>query len=306
MTYTILKIQNLTKLFGNQRVLKNITISLEKGRIYGLIGLNGAGKTTLINIICGVDKCDSGSIKLFGKSESNLLSHERQRIGVVFSPPALYANLTVYENLEMTRISRGIPNKEIIAQLLKTVGLENHSNKKAQALSLGLKQRLGIANALFGSPALLVLDEPYIGLDPVSIIETRKALAKINRENNNTMLISSNILDELDQLATDYLIIHEGQIIEQISRRALSDKCRRHLSLKVDDLPAALTCLEKKLQTTNYQVQPDDSLFLYDFVDDLNTVFKCLDDNHIKILSVDTIEGKLESYFLQLVRGMSL
>lgn len=302
MRKTVLKVQQLNKAFGRQRVLKDLTFTLEQGKIYGLIGLNGAGKTTLMNSLAGLVNNDSGSIQLFGSSNPKELVQQRKKVGSLIGSPALYPNLTAYENLNLTRISRGIPNKELIEQTLLAVNLDPMSKKRVKHFSLGMKQRLGIANALFGEPAFLMLDEPTNGLDPISLVEIRKLLLKANQEKNITMLISSNALNELDQLATDYLMMHEGQIIEQMTQQELQDKCRRHLALQVDDLSRTLPIIEQQLHFAHYIVMPDGTLKLYEGLEDLNRIFTCLSDNQIQILSVTMIEDSLENYFVDRIK----
>lgn len=302
MRKTVLKVQQLNKAFGRQRVLKDLTFTLEQGKIYGLVGLNGAGKTTLMNSLAGLVKNDSGSIQLFGSSNPKELVQQRKKVGSLIGSPALYPNLTAYENLNLTRISRGIPNKELIEQTLLAVNLDPMSKKRVKHFSLGMKQRLGIANALFGEPAFLMLDEPTNGLDPISLVEIRKLLLKANQEKNITMLISSNALNELDQLATDYLMMHEGKIIEQMTQQELQDKCRRHLALQVDDLSRTLPIIEQQLHFAHYIVMPDGTLKLYEGLEDLNRIFTCLADNQIQILSVTMVEDSLENYFVDRIK----
>lgn len=302
MRKTVLKVQQLNKAFGRQRVLKDLTFTLEQGKIYGLIGLNGAGKTTLMNSLAGLVKNDSGSIQLFGSSNPKELVQQRKKVGSIIGSPALYPNMTAYENLNLTRISRGIPNKELIEQTLLAVNLDPVSKKRVKHFSLGMKQRLGIANALLGEPAFLMLDEPTNGLDPISLVEIRKLLLKANQEKNITMLISSNALSELDQLATDYLMMHEGKIIEQMTQQELQDKCRRHLALQVDDLSRTLPIIEQQLHFAHYIIMPDGMLKLYEGLEDLNRIFTCLTDNQIQILSVTMVEDSLENYFVDRIK----
>lgn len=302
MRKTLLKVEQLNKTFDRQQVLKNLTFSLEQGKIYGLIGLNGTGKTTLMSILAGLVTSDSGVIELFGSTDPKKLLQHRKKVGSLIGAPALYPTLTAYENLNLTRISRGLPNKELIEQMLLAVKLEPYDKKRVKDFSLGMKQRLGIANALLGEPAFLMLDEPTNGLDPVSLIEIRQLLVKINKERNTTMLISSNVLSELDQLATDYLIMHEGQIIEQITHQELQEKCCRHLALKVSDLALTLPIIEQQLHITNYKVMPDGTLKLYEGLENLNRLFTCLTENHIQILHVALVEDSLEHYFVDRIK----
>ncbi|WP_251867402.1 ATP-binding cassette domain-containing protein [Enterococcus malodoratus] len=304
MREVVLKTVNLSKNFKDVQVLKDISIELERGKIYGFIGLNGAGKTTLMRILMGLVKSDSGQISLFNESKEQLLSGKRKRIGSMIETPAYYPEMNARENLDMARFSHGLPNKGLVEELLKMVGLENDCKKKVRDFSLGMKQRLRIAQALLCEPDMLILDEPNNGLDPFGVVEVRELLLKMNREKNVTMLISSHTLQELYQLVTDYIIIHEGVIIESISKKELQEKCQRHIYLRVKSPFLATATIEKYLDTTNYQVLPDQSIKLYDYLDDLNRVITCLVQHDIEIFAVTIAEETLEDYFVQSIRGM--
>ncbi|MBO0453269.1 ABC transporter ATP-binding protein [Candidatus Enterococcus murrayae] len=303
MSEIVLKTTRITKSFGGVKVLKDVSIALEGGKIYGFIGLNGAGKTTLMNILMALIKSDSGKVMLFNQSSEKGLCQSRKRIGSMIEAPAIYPEMSAYENINMVRLSRGLPNKELIDRSLEAVGLADTGKKKAKNFSFGMKQRLGIAQALVSEPDILILDEPNNGLDPVSIVELREMLLRINREKKVTMLISSHILEELHQLVTDYIIINEGKIIEAISQKELHERCRRHIAMKVNDPSSAVVMIEKYLATTNYRVMPDHSIKLYDYVDDLNRVLTCLVAHNIEIHSLTIAEESLEDYFVQRVRG---
>lgn len=303
MNNVVLEAQNISKNIKGVQVLNNVSIALEQGKIYGLVGLNGAGKTTLMSVIAGLVNCDSGRIVLFGESGQKKVEKNRKFIGSVIGSPAVYPEMTAYENINMMRLSRGVPNKELIDQALKAVNLFDDRNTKAHHFSLGMRQRLGIAKALIGEPDLLILDEPNSALDMVSSIEIRELLLKLNKEKNVTMLISSQAIEEVDQLVTDFIFIHEGKIIETISHQSLHEKCQRYIALKTNapELTAAL--FEEKLQTSNYKIMPDNSIKLFDYVDDVNKVVTCLVENEIEIHSINISERNLESYFVQSIKG---
>lgn len=303
MREIVVETQNISKSFNGTEVLKNVSVSLERGKIYGFIGLNGAGKTTLMKILMGLVKKDSGKIALFDASGQKALNEMRKRIGSMIELPAIYPEMTAYENVNMTRISRGIPNKELINYVLEAVNLADTGKKRAKNFSLGMKQRLGIAKALLSEPDILILDEPNNGLDPISIVELRELLLKVNREKDVTMLISSHILEELYQLVTDYIIIHQGKIIETISREELQERCQRHIAMKVNDPPLAAAVIEKYLKTTNYRIMPDQTIKLYDYVDDLNHVIYCVMHHQIEINHLTIAEESLEDYFVHTIKG---
>ena len=230
----VLKTNSLCKNYGHFKALNGLSMNVTKGSIYGLIGKNGAGKTTLIRLICGLQEPTSGDYVLYGKKHIDKdITKSRRRMGAIVETPSIYVDLTAYENLKEQYKVLGIPSDDGISEILKLVGLENTGNKKAKNFSLGMRQRLGIAVALAGSPDFLVLDEPVNGLDPQGIIEIRELILKLNQEHGITVLISSHILDELSKLATYYGFIDNGKMIKQISSIELESKCRKCTHLKV-------------------------------------------------------------------------
>lgn len=303
MSEYILKTTNLSKRYKKDFAVNNLNISIKRGEIYGFIGENGAGKTTFIRMITGLVYPTSGEIKLFSKEKGDELGNVRKRIGALIERPAFYPYMTAYENLEAFRIEKGIPGKECIDKTLKSVGLYEDKNKKLKNFSLGMKQKLALAIALLGDPEFLILDEPINGLDPMGIKEVRELLKKLNKEKNITMLISSHILGELYQLATCYGIIHKGKLMEQITLKELDEKCKRNLSIKVDDVNKAATILETELSTNNFKVLPDGTIKLYDYVDNSRLVSSTLTKANIIIDQIMPNESNLEEYFINLVGG---
>ncbi|EJE7234072.1 ABC transporter ATP-binding protein [Clostridium sporogenes] len=303
MSEYILKTTNLSKRYKKDFAVNNLNISIKRGEIYGFIGENGAGKTTFIRMITGLVYPTSGEIKLFSKEKGDELSNVRKRIGALIERPAFYPYMTAYENLEAFRIEKGIPGKECIDKTLKSVGLYEDKNKKLKNFSLGMKQKLALAIALLGDPEFLILDEPINGLDPMGIKEIRELLKKLNKEKNITMLISSHILGELYQLATCYGIIHKGKLMEQITLKELDEKCKRNLSIKVDDVNKAAAILETELSTNNFKVLPDGTIKLYDYVDNSRLVSSTLTKQNIIIDQIMPNESNLEEYFINLVGG---
>ncbi|KIN80653.1 ATP-binding cassette domain-containing protein [Clostridium botulinum] len=303
MSEYILKTTNLSKKYKKDFVVNSVNISIRRGEIYGFIGENGAGKTTFIRMIIGLARPTNGEIKLFSKEKGDELGNVRKRIGALIERPAFYPYMTAYENLEAFRIEKGIPGKECIDKILKSVGLYEDRNKKLKNFSLGMKQKLALAIALLGDPEFLILDEPINGLDPMGIKEIRELLKKLNKEKNITMLISSHILRELYQLATCYGIIHKGKLMEQITLKELDEKCKRNLSIKVDDVNKAATILETELSTNNFKVLSDGTIKLYDYVDNSRLVSSTLTKANIIIDQIMPNESNLEEYFINLVGG---
>ena len=203
-------------------------MNVPKGSVYGFVGRNGAGKTTLIRIVCGMQMPSDGDFELYGNkySDGNINS-SRRRIGSVVETPSIYSDMTAEENLRQQYQVLGLPDYSGIPELLKLVGLGNTGSKKVRNFSLGMRQRLGIAVALCGSPDFLVLDEPVNGLDPEGIVEIRELILKLNHEKKITVLISSHILDELSKLATHYGFINNGRMIREMSAEELDASCRK-------------------------------------------------------------------------------
>ena len=272
MKELILKTYNLTKKYGNQIVVDNVNMTIKKGDIYGFIGQNGAGKTTLIRLITGLIHKSNGEIELFGGSGEKALNEARTMIGSLIETPSFYGNMTARENLEVSRLVRDIPGKNCIDEVLNLVGLNDVEKKKVKNFSLGMRQRLGIANALMGNPKLLILDEPINGLDPMGIVEIRELLKKINKEKDMTILISSHILSELSELATTYGIISKGRLIEEITANELNEKCRQYIDLIVDDTAKAVALLERELDISDYEVWEGNKIKIFSNLDSVGII----------------------------------
>lgn len=298
MSEIICQTTELCKSYKNSHVLQNIDLSINRGEIYGLIGENGAGKSTLIRILTGLAFQSSGVVTLFGKTEN--LRYERAKIGCTVEMPALYKDMTAKQNLE---IQRGIPGKKCIAKTLELVGLDDTQKKKVNDFSLGMKQRLALAAALLGEPEFLILDEPVNGLDPTGIIELRELLKRLAKENHVTVLISSHILSELNQLATCYGFLHHGKLLKQISAIELNEECRRHIRLKTDDTKKTVTVLEEQLNIKNFSVQPDNYIRVYEKLEETHTISKTLSSNGIIVEELSVQGEALETYFENLIGG---
>lgn len=301
MKKVVLKTYNITKKYGEQLAVDNVNMTIKKGDIYGFIGQNGAGKTTLIRLITGLIHKSGGEIELLGANEENELNKARTMVGSLIESPSLYTNMTARENLEVSRLVRNIPGKKCIDEVLELVGLKDVEKKKVKNFSLGMRQRLGIANALMGNPKLLILDEPINGLDPMGIVEIRELLKKINKEKDMTILISSHILSELSELATTYGIISNGKLIEEITAKQLSEKCRQYIDLKVDDTARAVILLERELGISDYEVLEDSNIKVFSNLDNVGEVNSLLSRSGIIVESISVKGENLEEYFMNKV-----
>ena len=219
----VLKAAALSKRYKDFKALNGLSMNIPKGAIYGLVGKNGAGKTTLIRLICGLQEPTSGEYTLYGrKNTEKEVVKSRRRMGAVIETPAVYPDMTAVDNLKQQYQILGLPSFNGLEDILKLVGLADTGKKKARNFSLGMRQRLGIAVALVGSPDFLVLDEPANGLDPQGIIEMRRLILKLNQERGITVLISSHILDELARLATHYGFVEGGRMVREVTAADLN------------------------------------------------------------------------------------
>lgn len=304
MNEVILKTYNITKKYGNQVAVNNVNMTIRKGEIYGFIGQNGAGKTTLIRLITGLIHKTGGEIELLGATGENELNKSRTMVGSLIETPSFYTNMTARENLEVSRLVRNIPGKKCIDEVLELVGLKDVEKKKVKNFSLGMRQRLGIANALMGNPKLLILDEPINGLDPMGIVEIRELLKKINKEKDMTILISSHILSELSELATTYGIISNGKLIEEITAEELAEKCRQYIDLKVDDTSRAVTLLERELGISDYEVLEDKKIKVFSNLENVGEVNSILSKSGVIVQSISIKGENLEEYFMNKIGGV--
>lgn len=304
MSDIILQTHNLSKKYGDYFAVNNVNMTIKKGQIYGFIGQNGAGKTTLIRLITGLIGITAGEIELLGLRGANGLNEARTNIGSLVEYPAFYGDLTARENLEVSRLVRNIAGKKCIDEAMEQVGLKDVDKKKVKNFSLGMRQRLGIANALLGNPRFLILDEPINGLDPVSIVEIRELLKKINREKDITILISSHILGELSELATNYGIIHHGKLLEEISAKELNEKCRQYIEIQTDDVKRSIVLLEQKLGTEDFEVMADNTIKLYSHLDSAGEINTLLSTNKIVVNKILLKGQNLEEYFINRIGGV--
>lgn len=216
MEQNVINMRNITKAYKQVKVLDGVNLSLQKGRIYGLVGLNGAGKTMLMNILAGVILPTEGTVEILGASDKKGLEKARRRMGFLIEEPIFYPNLDVRENLRAVQLIKGQDDKDEIEKIAKIVGLDgiNKRKKKLSAYSLGMRQRYGIGAALVGDPEILILDEPTNGLDIEGLKEVRGILQSLQKE-GVTMVISSHNLSDLYKVAEEFIFLREGKLVEQ-------------------------------------------------------------------------------------------
>lgn len=295
----VIETNQLSKKYSNNLVVNSINMHVEKGKIYGLLGKNGAGKTTTMCMILNLTYPSSGEILLFGKDPKKYSKEIYSNIGSIIETPGFYENLTAYENLKIISKIRGNYNPQNINLVLEMVNLENEKSKKFKDFSLGMKQRLGIAAAIMHNPDLLILDEPINGLDPFGIKEIRTLLKKLSHEYGITILISSHILSEIENIADVIGFMDKGVLIEEISRKDLLNKLNKYVEFQVSDTNLAIKILKKLelKENIDFTFNEYGTIYLYSHLelrDKFNSLFV---NSGIDVKKVNLCEENLEEYF---------
>ena len=303
MSEILLQTSGLTKRYGRHKAVDHVNIHIKKGAIYGFIGRNGAGKTTCLRMISGLAKPTDGEITLFGY-QGKELKEVRSRIGCLIEAPGLYGNMTAYENLKIKCRLFGISKPGYIEEILETVGLKDVGKKKTKHFSLGMKQRLGIGLALVGEPDLLVLDEPINGLDPQGIAEVRDTIQSLCDQRNMTVLISSHILEELSKIATDYGIIHNGVLLQELTRDELMKSCSERIEITLECPEAAIPVLDR-MGFTSYQVTDKHHIHVFERLNESDVLNMALARAGVPVRGIAVTSEELENYFLNLTGGAS-
>lgn len=303
MSDFLIETRQLTKNYGDQTVVDSVNLHVKKGRIYGLLGRNGAGKTTIMKMILGLTPITSGEVKVFGRNIKGREKKVYPRIGAIIETPGFYPNLTGSENLEIFAKLRGTAAPNAVKRAMDVVGLPYKDKKLFGKYSMGMKQRLGIANAILHDPELLILDEPTNGLDPIGIAEVRNFILDLSKQEGKTILISSHILSEIALLADDIGIIDHGVLLEESSMRELEKKNSRYILLQVSDIPKASLILERQFHTQDYSVSDDHTLRIYDTSLNMAAVNKALMMEDVAVISSQLCNDTLEDYFKKITGG---
>lgn len=304
MTELIIETNNLAKQYGSQKSVSGLNMHVKKGRIYGLLGRNGAGKTTVMKMLLGLTAPTSGEAKLFGKNIQTDAKKILPRVGSMIESPGFYPNLTGTENLRIFAALRGIPNPHAIQDTLELVGLPYNDSKLFSQYSLGMKQRLAIALSVMHDPELLILDEPINGLDPIGIAEIRAFIRDLCNERGKTILLSSHILSEIAMLADDIGIIDQGILLEEESFTELEQKSSRHVHFTVSDAAQAARILEQAFNETQFSIQDDHNIFLYNMNLSTSRIIAAYTENGLGVSEAHTCEETLEEYFKRVTGGV--
>ncbi|WP_274307909.1 ABC transporter ATP-binding protein [Solibacillus daqui] len=297
----IVQTENLSKQFGKERAVSGLDLKIRKGEIYGFLGPNGAGKTTTIRMLLGLMKPTSGKIKIFQKDVTKDRIKILSKIGSLVENPSYYPHLTAYENLEALRKILGVP-KSRIDEVLEIVRLTEAANKKVKGFSLGMKQRLGIAASLLHNPELLILDEPTNGLDPSGIIEIRNLIKRLPSEYGMTVVISSHLLSEIDQMATTVGIVSKGKMIFQDSIEAMRMHAQPKVIFKVNNSEQAW----RSLVANGIKAECKEGQIVLDECSDekVAQIVQILVQDGFSVYRVEEEKQSLEDIFLQMTAGV--
>ncbi len=305
MEYVIETI-GLTKQYGTRFGVNELSLHVPKGKIYGLLGRNGAGKTTAMRMILNLIHPTSGRILLFGNDHQKHPGITYRKIGSLIETPGFYENLTGYENLKILDRLRGQHDEKSIFHALKMVELDKETNKVFSNYSLGMKQRLGIAAAIMHDPELLILDEPINGLDPIGVYEIRKFLLALCREKSVTILLSSHILDEIEQLCDIIGVMHEGLLIEEVDMPELRERHQQSVEFTVSDVNAAALILEHQFEISEYTISDNQVVRIHDQTYRRGEINRCFVENGLLVTQISVCVEKLENYFSDLIGGGSI
>lgn len=300
MNEYVIETNQLTKSYGSFFALDYADIHVPKGCIYGLVGDNGAGKSTLLKLLSGQIHATFGEITLLGKSGEKALEDARRHIGCMIEHPGFFPNMTVEQTLTYYCIQKGVPDPKKSEEIMHLTGITEKRKSKCRTLSLGQKQKLGLAIALLGEPQVLILDEPINGLDPSSILEFRSLLHRLNEEKNITVLLSSHILSELQQIAHMYGFLSKGHLIEEISAAALHEKCTDCIEITVSDAEKYAAVLEQAFPAENFKVLPENTLRIYAPREESASYSRLASRHQVDITGMQTIQSSLENYYMEL------
>lgn len=291
-----IEIKNLSKSFRGMYAVDSLNMTVPEGAVYGFIGENGSGKSTTEKLICGHLVPDEGEIKLFGRDYTD--AGVRSRVGSLIESAGCFPNSSVWSNLMMQALNLGLKNRsDEIKRVLKIVRMEDNARVKFKSCSLGMKQRIGIAMALLGNPALLILDEPINGLDSDGMRIMREIIIDITQNLGCTVLIASHILGELEKIATHYGIIRQGKLIQELSAKEMDAHSRVFVSLKSNDMSGTVTALQKKFGNVRRE---EECIRVYD-TDDTQAIVKYLLDCGHSISEIASNKVGLEEYYIELM-----
>jgi ABC-2 type transport system ATP-binding protein len=298
----IIKTRNLSKHYGKLKAVDQVSINVQKGEIYGFLGLNGAGKTTTIRMLLGLIRPTTGNCYLHGKTVNSGNTDIWKSVGYLVELPYSYPDLTVRENLEIIRRLRFIRDRKSVDKIIEELKLDRYSEVRTKNLSLGNAQRLGLAKALIHNPEILLLDEPANGLDPAGIVEIREMLSNLAKTKGVTIFVSSHILGEISKFATRIGIIHEGVLIHESSSGEMETLRKNCLQVRTKDLQGALTKLGNLGYTVNIAENRIIEVSGKDSISAPENIAALLVTSGFAPSMLRVMEEDLESFFMRMIR----
>lgn len=296
----ILQTNQVTKIIGGKKLVSNIDLHVKKGEIYGFLGLNGAGKTTMMKMITNLWKPTAGNIEIFGEVLTPKSYEALKRIGSIIEFPTFYEHMTGRENLQLHCEYMGYSKSGSIEKALNLLDMTEAADSPVKSYSLGMKERLGITRAILCEPELLILDEPTNGLDPAGMKQIRELLRKLCAERGITVMISSHILSEIESIADTVGIIHNGQMMKEISICDIEENSQNYIELMVSNSQKAVSVLREKLRLVNFKTVEDNKFRIYEQVATPQAIAKALVLNDVDIVAIGKHMETLEDYFLKL------
>lgn len=292
--------EHVSRAFRGRRVVDDVSLALKPGDIYGLVGRNGAGKSTLLKLLAGYLAPTAGTVAVCGEALGPCQTSAR--LGCLIERSAVNAGLTGFQNVMVRALAQGLPDpKAAVAEVMEAVGLEEVAGNVAKGYSLGMKQRLGLALALVGRPDVLLLDEPFNGLDPEGVRQVRCLLADLASQRGCAVLVSSHVLDQLERLVGRYGVLREGHLVAQMTTQEVEDACADYLCVETPEAPRALAVLEGTFPDAALTVMPDDAIRVVG--PDAEAVGRALLEAEVPVSGLYVHARDIEDYFVELMGG---
>lgn len=299
----IIQLNDVSKVYEEEAIVSHVNMHVKKGEIYGFLGPNGAGKTTIMKMMMNLIKPTSGEITICGEKLMPGSFEVLKRIGSMINYPVFYEKLTAWENLALHAEYMGYYNKNAINEALDLVQLKHVENKAVKELSLGMKQQLGFARALITKPEILILDEPMNGLDPVGIKHFRNLFQMLSKDYGTTLLISSHILGEIEQVADTIGVIKNGRLMKEVLMDTIRQQNRECIEIETGNTKKAAYVLAEVLSITNFKIIDDAIIRIYDLSTPQGKITQTLVLNNVLVQSIYRKDNTLEDYFLKIING---
>ncbi len=295
----VIETNGLSKAFGSKMAVDQFDMHVGQGDIYGFVGRNGAGKSTVMRMLAGLAAPTGGEVRVFGMQPRE--ASASRRIGALIESPGLYGSMSATDNLMMKALALGLADpKDKVRDLLDLTGLGSAGSKATKNFSMGMKQRLGLALALLGSPDLLLLDEPLNGLDPEGAREIRRLIMRLNDERGITVVVSSHVLEQLGKMATRYGVIREGRMVREMSAAEVDQECSDFLQLEAANPTLALAVLQERFAGLRFQSMPDGAIRVFGGAD-AGAVGAALNEQGIAVRGLYAHRRDLEEFFVEMM-----